>query len=59
MDDDRAMREDIAVKGARARDGGGGFLATGFAEGFERIEDQEAGYASFTAFLVRVLDQMP
>ncbi len=44
--------------------GGGGervgaFLATGFADGFERLEDQEAGYAAFAAFLVRVLDQMP
>jgi len=43
-------------------DGGervGAFLATGFADGFERLEDQEAGYAAFAAFLVRVLDQMP
>eukprot|EP00903_Cladosiphon_okamuranus_P015398 g14222.t1 len=37
----------------------GAFLATGFADGFERLEDQEAGYAAFAAFLVRVLDQMP
>lgn len=37
----------------------GGFVATGFADGFKRLEDQEAGYASFAAFLVRVLDQMP
>ncbi|CAM9245032.1 unnamed protein product [Pylaiella littoralis] len=36
-----------------------GVLATGFAGGFERLEDQEAGYAAFAAFLVRVLDQMP
>lgn len=43
-------------------DGGdkvGAFLATGFADGFERLEDQEAGYAAFATFLVRVLDQMP
>lgn len=37
----------------------GAYLATGFADGFERLEDQEAGYAAFAAFLVRVLDQMP
>lgn len=37
----------------------GAFLAMGFADGFERLEDQEAGYAAFAAFLVRVLDQMP
>lgn len=35
------------------------FVATGFAEGFDRLEDQEAGYSAFAAFLVRVLDQMP
>ncbi|CAB1108623.1 unnamed protein product [Ectocarpus sp. CCAP 1310/34] len=37
----------------------GGFLATGFADGFERLEDQEAGYGAFAVFIVRVLDQMP
>ncbi|CAM9912535.1 unnamed protein product, partial [Ectocarpus fasciculatus] len=37
----------------------GGFLATGFADGFERLEDQEAGYGAFAGFIVRVLDQMP
>ena len=35
------------------------FLATGFAEGRARLEDQEVGYAAFAAFLVRALDQMP
>lgn len=61
------QREDEVV--GRDDDGGrlggcvgdrvGAFLATGFADGFERLEDQEAGYASFASFLVRVLDQMP
>ncbi|CBN77031.1 expressed unknown protein [Ectocarpus siliculosus] len=37
----------------------GGFLATGFADGFEKLEDQEAGYGAFAVFIVRVLDQMP
>lgn len=37
----------------------GVFLATGFADGFERLEDQEAGYGAFAVFIVRVLDQMP
>ena len=38
---------------------GGVFMATGFAEGRTRLEDQEVGYAAFAAFLVRALDQMP
>lgn len=41
-------------------DGSGGvFMASGFAEGRARLEDQELGYAGFAAFLVRALDQMP
>lgn len=34
-------------------------FANGFARTFERLDDQEAGYAEFVGFLVRVLDQMP
>lgn len=44
----------------RRREGFRGFLSTGFADGAgERLEDQEAGYATFVRFLERVLDQMP
>lgn len=49
---------DWNCEGVRGQ-GVSGVLATGFAGGFERLEDQEAGYATFVAFLVRVLDQMP
>lgn len=60
--DTDAISVEAGADGGEVASGGvsrGGFLATGFADGFERLEDQEAGYAAFAMFLVRVLDQMP
>lgn len=56
--DSAGVDGDVSGSGGSGGDVGG-FVATGFADGFRRLEDQEAGYASFAAFLVRVLDQMP